>query len=401
MTCQNTPHSLWSEKYRPKRFTELLFSKNIQCDVLRWLKGWTPRAKPLLICGPPGYGKTTLVTIVGRLLGYHVVEINAGTCRTQDLADRIIGLSQCSTLTNKKNLVLVDEVDCIAQDIMFTRSLTKNSQRIFVPVVFTCNDKYSLQTGCFDVVIVQRPRAVDVADRLVQVLKQEEAVFDKRTLLYLAEECGGDFRAILNTLQVMSPKALSSGVQTVRTLLRSHFQVAGDALAQRENRFAYYERYCTSHVSSIIGNSYTNIDTSLRNLSGICESLSVADLLPEDYHFLPIDKFYKTGARNIIWTVPKPLVCSRRTRSDHTMYCTHTLPFFRLFKEDRNNYTLIEHLKLIVDRYKIEDTEWVAFVKNFVFIKKVERRKEFRYRYKEGYSMAVRRDISVSRLLCL
>lgn len=401
MTCQSTSHGLWTEKHRPRRFTELLFAKNIQCDVLRWLKDWAPCAKPLLICGPPGCGKTTLVTIVGKMLGYHVVEINAGTCRTLDLADRIVGLSRCSTVTNKRNLVLVDEVDCIAQDTVFLRSLTKNSQRTYVPLVFTCNDKYSLQTGCFDVIVVQRPRAADVADRLAQVLRQEHAVFDRRMLLRLAEECGCDFRSMLNVLQVMPPKALSSGVQTARTLLRSHFQVAGDALAQRANRFAYYESHCTPCVSGIIGNSYASIDTSLGNLAEICESLSVADLLPENYHFLPVDKVYRTGVRSVTWALPRTVSCTRRTRSDHAMYCTHTLPFFRLFKEDRNNHVLIEHLKLIVDRYRIENTEWVVFVKNFVFIKKPEQKREFRYRYKDGYSMAVRRDISVARLLCL
>eukprot|EP00866_Antonospora_locustae_P000166 jgi/Antlo1/166/774 len=401
MTRQNTLHSLWSEKHRPRKFTELLFSKNIQCDVLRWLKSWKPCAKPLLICGPSGYGKTTLVTVVGNMLGYNVVEINAGTCRTQELADKVIGLSHCNTITNKKNLVLVDEVDCIPQDIAFIRNLTKNSQRTFVPVVFTCNDRYNLQTGCFDVIIVQRPSAMDVANRLALVLKQEEVVFDRRTLLYLAEECAGDFRSILNTLQVMSSKALSSGVQTVRTLVRSHFQIVKDALAQRANRFAYYEKHCTLHVSSIIGNSYASIDTSLANLAEICESFSTVDLLPENYHFLPIDKVYKTGARSNMWSAQKPVPCAHRTRSDHAVYCTHILPFFKLFKEDRNNHVLIEHLKFVINRYKIEDTEWVVFVKNFVFVKKVERKKEFRYRYKDGYSMAVRRDISISKLLCL
>jgi DNA polymerase III delta prime subunit len=41
-----------------------------------------PESKVLLLCGPPGMGKTTLAHIVARQAGYRPMEINASDDRT-------------------------------------------------------------------------------------------------------------------------------------------------------------------------------------------------------------------------------------------------------------------------------------------------------------------------------
>ncbi|KAL9100591.1 MAG: hypothetical protein Q9163_004050 [Psora crenata] len=97
---------LWTEKYRARKFTDLVGDERTHRDVLRWLKHWDPvvfpgSAKPrpkgtlsgeaeenkphrkiLLLTGPPGLGKTTLAHVCARQAGYEVVEINASDERT-------------------------------------------------------------------------------------------------------------------------------------------------------------------------------------------------------------------------------------------------------------------------------------------------------------------------------
>ena len=100
---------LWMEKYRARKFTDLVGDERTHRDVLRWLKGWDSivfpgisrlqtksklmeteierrqQRKILVLTGPPGLGKTTLAHVCARQAGYEVVEINASDERSRDV----------------------------------------------------------------------------------------------------------------------------------------------------------------------------------------------------------------------------------------------------------------------------------------------------------------------------
>lgn len=102
-------HSLWTEKYRARKFTDLIGDERTHRSVLRWLKGWDPVVFPglaasrpqkrafgdageertprkiMLLTGPPGLGKTTLAHVCARQAGYEVLEINASDERSRDV----------------------------------------------------------------------------------------------------------------------------------------------------------------------------------------------------------------------------------------------------------------------------------------------------------------------------
>ncbi|KAJ9591978.1 hypothetical protein L9F63_001490, partial [Diploptera punctata] len=160
---------LWVEKYKPRKYIELLSDEGANRTILHWLKLWDkvvfnrerkvkqrvkeddkkaknftfdtsgkvrlhlekkfqkavlnkdldehgcPQQKIALLCGPPGLGKTTLAHVVGLHAGYNVVEMNASDDRSPEVfRTQLEAATQMKAVMGtspRPNCLILDEID--------------------------------------------------------------------------------------------------------------------------------------------------------------------------------------------------------------------------------------------------------------------------------------------------
>ncbi|KFH68850.1 hypothetical protein MVEG_05654 [Podila verticillata NRRL 6337] len=140
---------LWVDKYRPKKYTDLMGDERVNREVLSWIKEWDqcvfgrkfkkyipehkkqqfkefgrkpdplgrPDRKVLLLTGPPGLGKTTMAHVIAKQAGYNVVEVNASDDRTgASVKGKIEAALEIQSIlgSDKPNMLIIDEIDGVS-----------------------------------------------------------------------------------------------------------------------------------------------------------------------------------------------------------------------------------------------------------------------------------------------
>ncbi|EJD53229.1 P-loop containing nucleoside triphosphate hydrolase protein [Auricularia subglabra TFB-10046 SS5] len=257
----NVPEDqLWVDRYRPKRFTDLLGDERVHRETMAWVKQWDfcvfgtnrrrkrqhdemeeenndelqrPRERILLLSGPPGLGKTTLAHVVARQAGYNVLEINASDARTGSVIDDRVrpALESGSAVGSKKPvLVVIDEIDGATGagdnsghfvqkllQLTFDKPVKKGRKKeqggarpLRRPIICICNDLYASSLTKLRpharIIRFQKPTDLHLVKRLREICEREGMRPDTRALSTLVGVAQGDMRSCLNALQFVKAK---------------------------------------------------------------------------------------------------------------------------------------------------------------------------------------------------
>ncbi|XP_030463375.1 uncharacterized protein LOC115683090 [Syzygium oleosum] len=237
-----------------------------------------PEQKVLLLCGPPGLGKTTLAHVAAKHCGYRVVEINASDDRSSATVEaKILDVVQMDSVMadSKPKCLIIDEIDgalgdgkgaveailkLVSAGRKFeegkqnaaieeqSRKISKKRQKtpsLLRPVICICNDLYApalrqLRQIAKVHTFVQ-PSISRIVSRLKYICNKEGMKTSANSLTALAEYTECDIRSCLNTLQFLNKKKeslnvvdISSQVVGRKDVSRSIFDIWKEIFQKRK-----------------------------------------------------------------------------------------------------------------------------------------------------------------------
>jgi replication factor C subunit 1 len=166
--------------------------------------------------------------LLGRELGYDVVELNASDARSKLKSLGVSSQAICSGSgggggggsgggsgrgglgASAHRLLIMDEVDGMGGMADLIKVILTSK----IPVICICNDRQrcrALQAHCYDL-RMRRPSKLLIAHRLVAIGLQEGLALDLPGAELLAEQCGIDIRQAINAMQMWGADSTSRGM---------------------------------------------------------------------------------------------------------------------------------------------------------------------------------------------
>lgn len=280
-----------------------------------------PEHKVLLLCGPPGLGKTTLAHVAAKHCGYRVVEINASDERSSStIESKILDVVQMNSVIgdSKPKCLVIDEIDGTlgegkgAVDVILkmvaaeNKSVTEKSgsaveyqqgkaalkkkkrkaATLLRPVICICNDLYAPALRSLrqlaKVHIFTQPTTSRVVNRLKYICMKEGFKTSSTALSALAEFTECDIRSCLNTLQFLNKKKetlnfleVSNQVVGMKDISRSVFDIWKEIFQKRTTK--------KGKNSPIDSNSHSDFDFMYSLISNRGEYELIMDGIHENY----------------------------------------------------------------------------------------------------------------------
>jgi len=202
---------LWSEKYRPKRVEDAILPQKIKTKFLSYVKeGNIPH---LLLSGPPGIGKTSVLRAMLEELNcdYQFYNGSLEGRSIDTLRNDIFNYVSAVSLSGGRKYVLLDESDHLNPN-SFQPALRSfmDTYGTNVGFLFTCNYPSkiieALHSRCTEIKFkIDNSEKIDLAYQFYElcctILSKENITYDETVVASLIQKHFPDWRRVLNELQ--------------------------------------------------------------------------------------------------------------------------------------------------------------------------------------------------------
>jgi len=241
-----------AEKIRPQSLDEMFGQDKLlkENSLLRKMIE-TDNYNSFILWGPPGSGKTTIARIIERKTKNNFVSFSAVLSSIKDVKTVMKQAEYLLKTQNKSTIIFIDEI----------HRFSKSQQDAFLPYVESgavILVGATTENPSFEVISPLLSRChVFVLEKLdekniVQILKRAvektstQNIFDENSLLFLAEQSGGDGRKALNYLE--------SVLKNIKQNQKADIKLISEILSQKtmfydKNREEHYNVISALHKS--------------------------------------------------------------------------------------------------------------------------------------------------------
>ncbi|NOZ82145.1 MAG: AAA family ATPase [Candidatus Micrarchaeota archaeon] len=194
-----------TEKYRPRKLSDIIGQARAVREFVAAIENWRP-GTGIIVSGPVGCGKTSLVLAAASDLDFDIVEIDTSDERTgENIKKYMEPASVMGTLSGRKRILFIDDADLIIErgGLNEVKKLIEISR---FPVVLTAAEPYRLgeiRSLCREVKLT-RVRKNEIFKRLAYIAQQEGIDVDENTLRQIADISDGDLRSAINDLEALA-----------------------------------------------------------------------------------------------------------------------------------------------------------------------------------------------------
>jgi len=202
----------YTKKYSPSNLKEITGQDNAIKELKNFVSNFKKNKKNAAwLYGPSGSGKTCSAHALANELHLEILEINSSDFRNKDQIEQKVGSAVCQqSLFSKGKIILVDEIDGLSgtKDRGGLQALIKLISKTSFPIILTSTNPWdfkfnSLRNRC-NLIEFEPLNYISISDVLKHICTKEKIPIKNEVLNTLARRAGGDCRAAVNDLQILS-----------------------------------------------------------------------------------------------------------------------------------------------------------------------------------------------------